>query len=87
MTTCVATETIGSTRSSTNPFLPINHQPTDPPPHDTSYKLVDELTALYPETPEAFHCLSGKFVTPLVEEHMPRTSVVLALARLGGRGS
>ena len=33
-----------------------SHRPTIPPRNDTSCQLVDELTALYPETPKAFHC-------------------------------
>ena len=42
---------------------------------------------LYPETAHAFHRESDHFVGPFVEGHMSRASVVLALARLGGKGS
>lgn len=61
--------------------------PPSVPPRSTSFQLVDALVALYSETPNHFHRYTCKFVTPFVERHMPRTSVVLAPARLGDRGS
>ena len=44
---------------------------------------------LLPSTPRRpkLSTANGKFMAPFVEGHMSRTSVVLTLARLGGRGS
>ena len=58
--------------------------PVRPPYHAGRY-LIDQTVAFFAEAPKTFH--REEFLAALVEGHLARTSVVIALARLGGGSS
>lgn len=81
-------ETICNRRSFPTPFPGYGSSILASP--DTRCRLFDEFVPLYHEAPEDLHRKSGKLVTPFIEGnvmcvHVP-DSLVLLLARLGGRG-
>ena len=63
------------------PFLAIA-PPSLPPTTLTRRQLIDELASFPSETPKASHRNVDKFMAALVEGHMSRTGVVVALSRL-----
>ena len=49
---------------------------------DAGRYLIDQVASSLPEAPKSPHRESGEFVAALVEGHLSRTTVVIALARL-----
>ena len=56
--------------------------PTISPADDNYRYLTDQVAAFLSEAPKAFHREGGEFVIAHVEGHLPRTSIVIAVARL-----
>ena len=57
-------------------------------PSDNTFRyLINQIAAFLSEASKAFHREGGEFVAALVEGHLPRTSVVSALARHRSGGS